>query len=88
MKGSYLGTSYNDNQIEDQLKFCNAIYKKCGYIDMIDLAAEALKNSKSISWFQGRMEFGPRALSSKSIIADPKKNMQEKLNLKGRFRRL
>ena len=45
MKGSYLGTSYNDDQIEDQLKFCN-IYKKCSYVDMIDLAAEALKTSK------------------------------------------
>ncbi len=87
MKGSYLGTSYNDDQIEDQLKFCNAIYKKCSYVDMIDLAAEALKNSKSIGWFQGRMEFGPRALGGRSIIADPReKNMQEKLNLKIKFR--
>ena len=55
---------------------------------MIDLAAEALK-TLSIGWFQGRMEFGPRALGGESIIADPReKNMQEKLNLKLNLREL
>ena len=87
MKGSYLGTSYNEEETEKQLKSCEAIYKLCNYTEMIDLTAEALKNSKSIGWFQGRMEFGPRALGARSIIADPRvKDMQENLNLKIKFR--
>ena len=87
MKGSYLGPSYNNEDIENSLKSLNAVYKKFEYSEMIDFASNALKNDQSIGWFQGRMEFGPRALGSRSIIADPRdKSTQEKLNLKIKFR--
>ena len=87
MKGSYLGPSYNNEDIENSLKSLNAVYKKFEYNEMIDFASNALKNDQSIGWFQGRMEFGPRALGSRSIIADPRNpKMQEILNLKIKFR--
>ena len=87
MKGSYLGPSFNDKYIEYSLKSLNAVYKKLDYIEMIDVASTALENDQSIGWFQGRMEFGPRALGGRSIIADPRdKTTQEKLNLKIKFR--
>ena len=87
MNGSYLGSSYSDTEIEEQLKSLNANYQKCNYEEMILLASNALNKSKSIGWFQGRMEFGPRALGGRSIIADPRaKDMQETLNLKIKFR--
>ncbi len=87
MKGSYLGPSYNNRDIENSLKSLNAVYKKFDYNEMIEFASTALKNDQSIGWFQGRMEFGPRALGGRSIIADPRdKTTQEKLNLKIKFR--
>ena len=87
MKGSYLGPSYNEKDIEKSLKSLNAVYKKLDYNEMIEFASTALKNDQSIGWFQGRMEFGPRALGGRSIIADPRdKTTQEKLNLKIKFR--
>jgi len=87
MKGSYLGPEYSNDQIEKELKNCNAVFRKYEKNEIINLTAKDLSNSKSIGWFQGRMEFGPRALGNRSILADPRdKNMQEKLNLKIKFR--
>ncbi len=87
MKGSYLGTEYSNDQIEEELKKCNAVFRKYEKSEIINLTAKGLSDSKSIGWFQGRMEFGPRALGNRSILADPRdKNTQEKLNLKIKFR--
>jgi len=87
MKGSYLGPSFEQQQIENTLKFLNAKYKKYDEDKLISIIADELRNEKIIGWFQGRMEFGPRALGARSIIADPRSDkMQKKLNLKIKFR--
>ena len=87
MRGSYLGPSFYDNQVENTLKSLNAKYTKQNEENLISLIANELKNGKIIGWFQGRMEFGPRALGARSIIADPRSDkMQKNLNLKVKFR--
>ena len=87
MQGSYLGPSFKDDQIEKTLKSLDAKYKKYSEDNLIDIIAEKIKNEKTIGWFQGRMEFGPRALGSRSIIADSRSDkMQKELNLKVKFR--
>jgi carbamoyltransferase len=87
MKGSFLGPHYNDLEIENDLKKINANYIKVSEDDMINTVAQEIADGKSIGWFQGKMEFGPRALGSRSILADPRqKDMQKKLNLKIKFR--
>tara|TARA_B100000035_G_scaffold306392_1_gene308385 strand:- start:285 stop:1025 length:741 start_codon:yes stop_codon:yes gene_type:complete len=87
MKGSYLGPEYNDNDIESELKSCGAVYKKFSEIDLINKVSGDLVDQKAIGWMQGRMEFGPRALGARSIIADPRSpSMQKQLNLKVKYR--
>jgi len=87
MQGSYLGPSFNDFEIENDLKRLEAKYTKFSENDILKIAAEELSKEKTIGWFQGRMEFGPRALGARSIIADPRSNkMQKNLNLKVKFR--
>lgn len=87
MKGSYLGPEYNDYDIESELKSCGAVYKKFSEIDLINKVADDLVDQKAIGWMQGRMEFGPRALGARSIIADPRSpSMQKQLNLKVKYR--
>ena len=87
MNGSYLGPSFDDNQVETTLKSLGANYEKLAEENLLDLVANELKNEKTIGWFQGRMEFGPRALGARSIIADPRSDkMQKELNLKVKFR--
>ena len=87
MKGSYLGPKFNENDIENTLKKEGAIYKKLSYKDLISTVANEISNQMSIGWFQGRMEFGPRALGNRSILADPRsEKMQTNLNLKIKFR--
>ena len=87
MQGSYLGPSFSDNQVENILNSLGAKYEKKNEEDLIALIANELKNEKTVGWFQGRMEFGPRALGARSIIADPRSNkMQKELNLKIKFR--
>jgi Predicted carbamoyl transferase, NodU family len=78
MKGSYLGPSFDDNQVEKILKSVNANYKKYTEENLIELVANEINNGKTIGWFQGRMEFGPRALGSRSIIADPRSDKMQK----------
>ncbi len=87
MKGSYLGTEFNQNQIEKELKTAGANFETLKYEELIDKTAEFLSNEKAIGWFQGRMEFGPRALGGRSILGDPRSDkMQKNLNLKVKFR--
>ena len=87
MKGSYLGPEFSDDDIETELKACGARFERLPDDGLIDAVAEALKNEKAVGWMQGRMEFGPRALGSRSIIADPRSPvMQKQLNLKVKYR--
>ena len=87
MKGSYLGPQFTDDQVENELKSCGANYKKLTSDQVIKDTAKALSEEKAVGWFQGRMEFGPRSLGNRSIIADPRsEKMQKNLNLKVKFR--
>jgi len=87
MKGAYLGPEFTSAEIETELKACGAIYKKLSERDLIDSVATALADEKAVGWMQGRMEFGPRALGGRSIIADPRSPvMQKQLNLKVKYR--
>ncbi len=87
MKGSYLGPCFDENIIEKDLKGMQAIFKKKELKEIISITAKELSNSKTVGWFQGRMEFGPRALGGRSILADPRsEKMQKELNLKIKFR--
>ena len=87
MKGSYLGPKYNNQTIEQQLKSLKANFKKYSEDEIISITSKELSNEKIVGWFQGRMEFGPRALGGRSILADPRSaNMQKELNLKIKFR--
>lgn len=87
MKGSYLGPSFSDAQIENILKIEKIKYKNIKDEKFYDYISELLEMGMAIGWFQGKMEFGPRALGNRSIIADPRsENMQKKLNLKVKFR--
>ena len=87
MNGSYLGPAYKENEIKKELENCKAKYQLLEYDKVIDFAAESLSKGKIIGWFQGRMEFGPRALGNRSILADPTTStMQKNLNLKVKFR--
>ena len=87
MNGSYLGPSFENSQIEHELRLMNVNFKKYNENDLIDILANELSKEKTIGWFQGRMEFGPRALGARSILADPRSsNMQKELNLKVKFR--
>ncbi len=87
MRGTYLGPSFSDDEIEAELIACGAKFKKLTERGLIDKVAVALADEKAIGWMQGRMEFGPRALGSRSIIADPRSPfMQKQLNLKVKYR--
>tara|TARA_A100001015_G_scaffold291598_1_gene365982 strand:- start:223 stop:1311 length:1089 start_codon:yes stop_codon:yes gene_type:complete len=87
MQGSYLGPKFDDDCIEKKLKSLNANYKKLKKEDTIKIVAKELSKEKTVGWFQGRMEFGPRALGGRSILADPRsEKMQKELNLKIKFR--
>ena len=87
MKGAYLGPEFNNAEIEAELTACGANFKKLSENEMIEEIASALANEKAIGWMQGRMEFGPRALGGRSIIADPRSPIvQKQLNLKVKYR--
>jgi carbamoyltransferase len=87
MKGAYLGPKFSDAEIETELTACGAVYKKLSEDAMIEEVASTLANEKAVGWMQGRMEFGPRALGGRSIIADPRSPvMQKRLNLKVKYR--
>ena len=87
MQGSYLGSEYSQDHIENELKSIGAHFDILNYEDLIIKTAEYLSNEKAIGWFQGRMEFGPRALGGRSILGDPRsEKMQKNLNLKVKYR--
>ena len=87
MNGSYLGPQFTDDQVENELKSCGANYKKLTSDQIIKDTAKALSEEKAVGWFQGRMEFGPRSLGNRSIIADSRsEKMQKNLNLKVKYR--
>ncbi len=87
MKGSYLGPEFTDTEIEAELTACGAVFKKLSEVEMIEEIASVLADEKAVGWMQGRMEFGPRALGGRSIIADPRSPiMQKQLNLKVKYR--
>ena len=87
MKGCYLGPSFSDTEIENYLKDNEINYTKLDEQELYSRVANDLNSEKVIGWFQGRMEFGPRALGSRSIIGDPRsKKMQSTMNLKIKYR--
>jgi carbamoyltransferase len=87
MKGSYLGPEYSQTDIERRLRQAGAVFTAVSDDEMINQTAQALVDGKAVGWHQGRMEFGPRALGGRSIIADPRSpSMQKLLNLKVKYR--
>lgn len=87
MKGAYLGPSYLQDDTERRLSTVGAVYKTVNDEELISLTAHALAKGKAVGWHQGRMEFGPRALGGRSIIADPRSPaVQNQLNLKVKYR--
>ncbi len=87
MAGSYLGPTFAQEEIERRLKEAKAVFTTLSSDDAISATADALADGKAIGWFQGRMEFGPRALGARSILADPRSpSMQKTLNLKVKYR--
>ena len=87
MKGSYLGPEYSQFQIESELNSLGAVFKTYDYDELLDKTSDYLSEEKAIGWFQGRMEFGPRALGARSILGDPRsENTQKNLNLKIKYR--
>ena len=87
MSGSYLGPEFSQDQIEIELKSIGANYEVVDYRNLIEKTSDYLSKEKAIGWFQGRMEFGPRALGGRSILGDPRSDkMQKNLNLKVKYR--
>jgi len=82
-----LGPEFTQDQIEYELKSIGANFETVEYENLIDQTSNYLSEEKAIGWFQGRMEFGPRALGGRSILGDPRSNkMQKNLNLKVKYR--
>ena len=87
MKGSYLGPQFDQLSVEKSLINSGATFTVLSDKEIIDCTVKELTNGATIGWFQGRMEFGPRALGNRSILGDPRsKSMQKNLNLKIKFR--
>jgi carbamoyltransferase len=87
MRGAYLGPEFSDAQIIDRLRQCGAKFEVLGEAALIAACCEGLAAGQALGWFQGRMEFGPRALGNRSILGDPRSpTMQKTLNLKVKYR--
>ncbi len=87
MRGAYLGPAFTDDDIADRLSRAGAQFDRLSEADMIARAARDLADGKALGWFQGRMEFGPRALGGRSILGDARSpTMQKMLNLKVKYR--
>lgn len=87
MRGSYLGPAFSQSDIESRLKATGANYVVLDDADLFDTCAQAIADEKALGWFQGRMEFGPRALGGRSILGDARSpRMQSVLNLKIKYR--
>jgi len=87
MKGSFLGPEYSELKTNETLEDCGAVFSNHSQDQIIELTAKDLADGKAVGWFSGRMEFGPRALGNRSILADPRsESMQKLLNLKVKYR--
>ena len=87
MRGAYLGPEFTDDEIEESLVTLGARYRKVPSAELAETVARLLAEEKVVGWFQGRMEFGPRALGARSILGDPRSpRMQSQMNLKIKFR--
>jgi carbamoyltransferase len=87
MNGAYLGPSFTQDEIERSLTKAGAQYTRLEEPELLDATVEALAAEKAVGWFQGRMEFGPRALGARSILGDARSpRMQRNLNLKVKYR--
>jgi carbamoyltransferase len=87
MQGSYLGPRFSDREIEDYLDSVGAVYRRLDDAELFAELAQVLEAEHVVGWFQGRMEFGPRALGGRSIIGDPRsQKMQSVMNLKIKYR--
>ena len=87
MQGSYLGPEYSNESIQKELKNLGATFEVLNEEDLTNKTSDMIINGNAIGWFQGRMEFGPRALGGRSIIGDPRsEKMQKILNLKVKYR--
>jgi carbamoyltransferase len=87
MRGAYLGPGFEQGDIEDRLRAAGAVFDVLPEEQMITGTADAMVEGKAIGWFQGRMEFGPRALGGRSILGDARSpTMQKLLNLKVKYR--
>jgi len=87
MRGSYLGPSYSQQDTEKELINCGAKFEAVTEEEMLEQTSQALAEGKAVGWFQGRMEFGPRALGGRSILGDPRsETMQKTLNLRVKYR--
>jgi carbamoyltransferase len=87
MQGAYLGPAFSNAEIGDRFRNAGAVFKIVEDEAVIEHTVDALIEEKAVGWFQGRMEFGPRALGARSILGDPRSpHMQRQLNLKVKFR--
>jgi carbamoyltransferase len=87
MQGGYLGPAFADREIADRLRQAGAVFDIVEDAAVIAQTVDALTAEKAVGWFQGRMEFGPRALGARSILGDPRSPlMQQQLNLKVKYR--
>ena len=87
MQGSYLGPAFSDEDASTALNVCGGIFTRYSESELLARVTKALSAGKAIGWMQGRMEFGPRALGARSILADPRSAlMQSQLNLKVKYR--
>src|SRR4029077_13296628 len=87
MSGAYLGPAYGDDEIADRLTKLGAVFEHNDDRALVDQTVAALTQEKAVGWFQGRMEFGPRALGARSILGDARSpSMQKTLNLRVKYR--
>lgn len=87
MNGAYLGPEFSDQEVIHELDACGASYQQLSTGELLDHVVAALQQEKVVGWFQGRMEFGPRALGARSILGDPRsRSMQSTMNLKIKYR--
>lgn len=87
MRGAYLGPAFSQSDIEKELTAAGAKFTVLSENQLLDVTARALADEKAVGWFQGSMEFGPRALGARSILGDPRSpTMQKTLNLRVKYR--
>ena len=87
MRHVYYGAEYSDSDILRELEAAGCHYHRLAEEDLVDRTVDAIAEGKIVGWFQGRMEFGPRALGNRSILADPRrKDMKEILNSRIKYR--